>query len=48
MTDKAEQTLKAQHLLDTGIIGILYWNIAGGITDANDTFLELMDTRGRT
>ena len=42
MTDKAEQTLKAQHLLDTGIIGILYWNIAGGITDANDTFLELL------
>ncbi len=37
-----ERTLKAQRLLDAGIVGILYWHITGGITDANDTFLELL------
>ncbi len=27
-------------MYESGMIGVLYWDMAGGITDANDTFLE--------
>ena len=32
----------AQHLLDAGLVGILYWTIEGGIVDANDTLLAML------
>lgn len=37
-----ERALKAQRLLDAGLVGVLYFDITGGITDANDTFLEML------
>lgn len=37
-----ERARSTQHLLDAGLVGILFWTIEGGITDANDTLLDML------
>jgi len=37
-----ELNLRLQHLFDANIIGVITWRIAGGIVDANDSFLRMM------
>jgi PAS domain S-box-containing protein len=44
---QAEQALarsesRLRRIVDSGMVGILFWNKSGGITDANTTFLNLV------
>ncbi len=38
----AENDRKLKRFLDSGIIGVLFWDMDGRITDANDRFLEIV------
>ncbi len=33
---------KLRRLYDSGLLGVIYWNMKGGITDANDKFLQMV------
>ncbi|WP_284348196.1 PAS domain-containing sensor histidine kinase [Roseisolibacter agri] len=34
---------RLRRILDSGIVGVFFWTIDGGVTDANDAFLALLD-----
>ena len=34
--------LRLRRFYESGLLGVIYWNIEGNITDANDKFLEMM------
>jgi PAS domain S-box-containing protein len=34
--------IRIRRLIDSPVIGILFWNVRGGITDANDAFLQMI------
>jgi PAS domain S-box-containing protein len=40
--DVAEREAKIRRLVDSNIIGIIFWNTDGEITDANDAFLRMV------
>jgi PAS domain S-box-containing protein len=42
ITERKEAEFRAKRLFDTDLLGILYWNVFGEITDANDAFLEMV------
>jgi PAS domain S-box-containing protein len=37
-----ENELRLRRFYESGLIGVLYWNMEGRITDANDKFLEII------
>ena len=37
-----EQQARIRRLVDSNIIGIIFWNLDGGISDANDAFLQIV------
>jgi len=37
-----EKEERLRRLYDSGMIGVIYWNMDGRITDANDKFLEMV------
>jgi PAS domain S-box-containing protein len=44
---RAEEELRASEarsraFFDSGLLGVIYWNVNGAITDANDKFLEML------
>jgi len=41
-SDLQEREAKVRRLVDSNIIGILFWNLEGGIIEANDTFLRIV------
>ena len=40
-SDLQEREAKVRRLVESNIIGILFWNLEGGIIEANDTFLRI-------
>ena len=40
-SDLQEREMRIRRLVDSNIIGIFFWDLAGNITDANDAFLAL-------
>ena len=41
-SDLQEREAKVRRLVESNIIGILFWNLEGGIIEANDTFLRIV------
>ena len=41
-SDLQEREAKVRRLVDSNIIGIYFWELEGGIIDANDTFLRML------
>ena len=39
---RAGEEARIRRLINANIIGIVFWNLAGAITEANDTFLDLV------
>jgi PAS domain S-box-containing protein len=37
-----ESEAKLRRIVDSGIVGVFYWTLAGAITDANDEFLRML------
>ena len=37
---QSERSLR--RIYDAGLVGVVYWTAEGGITDANDRFLEML------
>jgi len=33
---------RMRRFYDSGLLGVIYWNVAGAVTDANDRFLEMV------
>jgi PAS domain S-box-containing protein len=40
--DLEQREAKIRRLVDANIIGIFFWNVEGGISEANDTFLQML------
>lgn len=41
-TDLKEREMRIRRLVDSNIIGVMFWDFSGRITDANDAFLSLV------
>jgi PAS domain S-box-containing protein len=41
-SDLQEREAKVRRLVESNIIGVLFWNLEGGIVEANDTFLRIV------
>jgi len=41
-TDLQEREMRIRRLVDSNIIGVMFWDFGGRITDANDAFLSLV------
>jgi len=41
-SDLQEREAKVRRLVESNIIGVLFWNLEGGIIEANDTFLRIV------
>jgi PAS domain-containing protein len=37
-----ESEARLRRIMDSGIVGVFFWSLAGGILEANDKFLEMM------
>ena len=42
ITDRKRAEIRLRRLYECGMIAILYWNVVGVVTDANDAFLEMI------
>lgn len=42
ITAEEMAALRIRRLIDSPLIGVLFWNVRGGITDANDAFLQMI------
>jgi PAS domain-containing protein len=40
--ERSQVETRLRHVFDSNMVGIVFWNSAGGISDANDAFLQIV------